>query len=133
MGKTKNLTDKTKNLPKDKEEKSVEKPAKDEDAKSPKTETPEEPAWLKDFRAGKPVAVYLPEFIEALKSIPQDPTLDYFQKNGEEVEKYYAIAKEIVEKPEGDETVEKPEGDTIRKGIYATWNKIKSFFEARRP
>jgi len=96
--------DKTKNLPDDKEEKSVEK-------------------LKKSFSM----------FLEHKPDSTMKAFLSGNSKELDELKKHYPTAKKIVEKPEGDETVEKPEGDTIRKGIYATWNKIKSFFEARRP
>jgi len=79
--------DKTKNLPEDKEEKSVEKLKKS----------------FSMFLEHKP-----------------DPTIEAIlsgnSKELDELKEHYPIAKEIVEKPEGD----------------TTWNKIKGFFKARR-
>jgi len=159
MDKTKNLKDKiNENLRKvvrwkAEEEKIVEKPAKDEDANSkieaifnkPVKDWTEEEWKLafptvysqKEAIFNKPVKDWTEEewklvFLMFRMIQPPNPMLSN-SKELEKEKKYYQIAKKIVEKPEGDEIVEKPEGNTIRKGIYAIRNKIKSFLRSEGP
>ena len=132
MDKTKNLKDKiNENLRKvvrwkAEEEKIVEKPAKDEDANSKIEAIFNKP--VKDWTEEEWKLVFL--MFRMIQ--PPNPMLSN-SKELEKEKKYYQIAKKIVEKPEGDEIVEKPEGNTIRKGIYAIRNKIKSFLRSEGP